>query len=438
MAATMPAGELAEERSLKPHRAHRDHRPGALFLASAIAIGCVGCDTPADTALVTVSDSAGTRIVTYASLEDDAFPAIDFEPGVDTIGAADGAEEYFFRWIVSAELVPAGIVTADLQDYELRYFDGNGRFVSSIGGEGEGPGEFEYLDWMQSLGDSLFFIWDGRINRLTSARLTEAGLSHESSVPGPWSPAISPIGVFSPVRIAVDNARMIPVGDRGSLSQPFQVVASVVNLDEDPSAERLLGLATVVAEPHYVTREGMFAPLLFPTGHDFFFGDGVLWVQDGMNGEFRRVRAEGVLDLVVKLPPERPVTDTDIAEFREVNLRHSAGSEAMMRRALDEVPYPSFVPSVRAMAVDDETGIVWVTGFSTADEPAPWYLFDPLGCPVGRVTVPRGNRLLDIEGGRIAVRDVDEMEIERILIHHLPELPSDRDESTCLNLPGDR
>ncbi len=426
MAASMPVAELAEQRSLKPHRAHRDQRPRAFLLASAIAIGCVGCDTPADTAMITVSDSAGTRIVTYALLEDEAFPVIDFAPGVDTIGAADGAEEYFFRWIVSAELVPAGIVTADLQDYELRYFDGNGRFVSSIGGEGEGPGEFEVLDWMQSLGDSLFFIWDRLINRLTRARLTEAGLSHESSVPGPWSPSISPIGVFSPVRIAVDNARMIPVGNRGSLSKPFQVVASVVNLDEGPSAERLPGLATVVAEPHYVSREGMFAPLLFPTGHDFLFGNGLLWVQDGMNGEFRRVHADGTLELVVRLPPERPVTDRDIAEFREANLRRAAGSEARMRRALDEVPYPSFVPPLRAMAVDDEAGIVWVTGFATTEEPAPWYLFDPLGCPVGRVTVPRGNRLLDIEGGRIAVRDVDEMEIERILIHNLPELPSGR------------
>ena len=402
------------------------HHPRARLLASTIVIAAVGCDTPADPDMITVSDSAGTRIVTYASLDPEAFPLIGFEPAVDTIGALDGPEEYFFRYIVSAELVPAGIVTADHQDYELKYFDGNGRFVSSIGGEGEGPGEFEALDWVQSFGDSLFFIWDGRNNRLTRARLTEAGLSLESSVPGPWSPAISPIGVFSPVRITVDNARMIPVGDLGSLSDPFQVVASVVDRDEDPSAERLLEIATVVAERHYVSREGMFAPLLFPTGHDFFFGDGVVWVQDGMNSEFRRVRAEGALELVVRLPPERPVTDRDINEFREANLQRAAGSEAMMRRALDEVPYPSLVPSLRAMAVDEEAGIVWVTGFTTTEEPAPWYLFDSLGCPIGRVTVPGGNPPLDIAGRRIVVQDRDELDVERFLIHELAELPSDR------------
>ncbi|MDE2677274.1 MAG: hypothetical protein OXI76_05130 [Gemmatimonadota bacterium] len=403
-----------------------NHRARALLLASAIAGAALGCEAPADPDLITVSDSAGTRIVTYASLDDEAFPAIEFEPGVDTIGAVDGPDEYFFRWIVSAELAPDGIVTADHQDYELKHFDRNGRFVSRIGGEGEGPGEFEALDWVQSLGDSLFFVWDGRNNRLTRARLTEAGLSHESSVPGPWSPAISPIGVFAPVRIAVDNARMIPVGDRGSLSDPFQVIASVVNLDEDPSAERLLEIAAVVAEPHFVSRDGMFAPLLFPTGHDFFFGDGVLWVQDGMKSEFRRVRVEGMLELVVRLPPERPVADQDINEFREANLRRAAGSEAMMRRALDEVPYPSVVPSLREMAVDEEAGIVWVTGFTTGEEPAPWYLFDSLGCPIGRVTVPGGNPPLDIAGRRIVVRDRDELDVERILIHRLAELPSDR------------
>ena len=153
----------------------------------------------------------------------------------------------------------------------------------------------------------------------------------------------------------------------------------------------------------------------------------MLWVQDGMDSEFRRVRAEGTLELVVRLPPERPVTDREITEFREANLRGRSGElEAMMRRALDAVPYPTFVPSLRAMAVDEEAGIVWVTGFSAAEEPAPWYLFDSLGCPVGQVTVPDGNPPLDIEGRRIVVRDRDELDVERILIHRLAELPSDR------------
>lgn len=72
-----------------------------------------------------------------------------------------------------------------------------------------------------------------------------------------------------------------------------------------------------------------------------------------------------------------------------------------MRRALDEVPYPSVVPSLRAMAVDEEAGMVWVTGFTTGEQPAPWYLFDPLGCPIGQVTVPGGNPPLD-RGGSAA------------------------------------
>ena len=212
------------------------HRLGAILLTSAIASGILGCEAPPESGVVTVSDSAGTRIVTYTSLEDEAFPVIALEPRVDTIGAAEGAEEYFFRRIVTAELVPRGIVTADLQDRELRYFDGTGRFVSSVGGDGVGPGEFQSLTWMQGYGDSLFLAWDQLANRLTKVRLTEAGLSHDSNVQGPWTQAESPIGVFSPGRIAVDNARMIPVGGLGSLSEPFQVVVSVVNLDVDPSA----------------------------------------------------------------------------------------------------------------------------------------------------------------------------------------------------------
>ena len=42
--------------------------------------------------------------------------------------------------------------------------------------------------------------------------------------------------------------------------------------------------------------------------------------------------------------------------------------------------------------------------------------------------VPNGNPPLDIEGRRIVVRDRDQLDVERILIHRLAELPSDRAE----------
>jgi len=153
----------------------------------------------------------------------------------------------------------------------------------------------------------------------------------------------------------------------------------------------------------------------------------MMWLKDGVTGEFRRVRMDGPLELGVRLPPGRQVTDRDIAAFRERNLRNVSEEQMpVARRRLEEVPSPSFFPPIGSIQPADADGIVRVTAYPSDDGPGPWYLFDSLGCPVGRVNLPGDGSVLDIAGRRIAVRDQDEMDVERVLIHHLAGLPSDR------------
>ncbi|MDE2984777.1 MAG: hypothetical protein OXU69_08725 [Gemmatimonadota bacterium] len=414
-------------RQLAGRHTARSPRPlGAILPALAVTSGFLGCDSPPDAPAVTVSDSAGTRIVTYASLDDEAFPVIDLEARVDTIGTVEGADEYLFRLLFSAELVPPGIVTADLFNSELRLFDRSERFVSGVGGRGEGPGEFQTLTWMRGHGDSLFHAWDQWGNRLNTVRLTEAGLRHESSVQGSWEPGYNPVGVFSPGRVALDNAHTVPIPTSAGL-QRFELVVSVMDLDADPSSKPLRHVAAVESALRYVSEDQRLVPVPFQSIPRYFFADGMMWLKDGVNGEFRRVRMDGSLELVVRLPPGRQVTDRDVAAFRERNLRNVPDEEMpAARRRLDEVPSPSFFPSLGLMEVDDASGLVWLTPYPSGDEPVPWYVFDSLGCPVGRVNLPGDDTVLDIAGRRIAVRNQDEMDVERVLIHHLAESPSDR------------
>ena len=408
------------------HTLRSPRRLRASLLAVAIIGVFLGCDSPPDSATITVSDSTGTRIVTYASLDDEAFPVIDLEPRVDTIGAAAGADEYLFRILFNVELVPQGIVTADLFNSELRLFDRSGRFVSSVGGRGEGPGEFQTLTWMREHGDSLLYAWDQWGNRLNTVRLTEAGLTHESSVQGSWEPGYSPVGVFSPGQVALDNSHMVPIATSAGL-QRFEQVVSVMSLEADPTSKPLQDVAAVESALRYVSEDQRLVPVPFQSVPSYFFADGMMWLKDGVNGQFRRVRMDGALELVVRLPPGRPVTDQDIAAFRERNLRNVPDEEVpAARRRLAQVPSPSFFPPMGSMQLDDASGFVWLTPYPSGDEPVPWYLFDSLGCPVGRVTLPGTGSVLDIAGRRIAVRDQDEMDIERVLIHHLADAPSDR------------
>ena len=73
------------------------------------------------------------------------------------IGTVTGAPEYQFADVVAAVRLSNGdIVVADRGASELRGYDPEGTFQWRAGGAGEGPGEFQSLDFLGSMaGDSL-------------------------------------------------------------------------------------------------------------------------------------------------------------------------------------------------------------------------------------------------------------------------------------------
>ena len=134
---------------------------------------------------------------------------------------------------------------------------------------------------------------------------------------------------------------MVPIATTAGL-QRFELVVSVLSLDADPSSKPLQDVAAVESAPRYVSEDQRLVPVPFQSIPRYFFADGMMWLKDGVNGEFRRVRMDGALELVVRLPPGPPVTDQDIAAFRERNLRNVPDEEVpAARRRLAQVPSPS-------------------------------------------------------------------------------------------------
>ena len=120
------------------------------------------------------TDSAGIPIVTtVAPLWEpgDAW-TVDPEPVVE-IGTVTGAVEYQFSEVVAAVRLGNGdIVVADRGASELRNYDAAGTFQWRTGRFGQGPGEFESLDFLGSTtGDSLVTYDEG----LTRVQLFDAG-----------------------------------------------------------------------------------------------------------------------------------------------------------------------------------------------------------------------------------------------------------------------
>ena len=104
-----------------------------------------------------VTDSAGIRIVENSEPAWSAGAGwrLGTEPTL-TIGAVTGDLNYLFQGISHVLRLEDGtVVVADRGANELRLFDAAGGFIRSLGGPGEGPGEFQLLNEVWTRGDTI-------------------------------------------------------------------------------------------------------------------------------------------------------------------------------------------------------------------------------------------------------------------------------------------
>jgi hypothetical protein len=128
--------------------------------ALSLAFGLASCsDLPPKPEGPEVTDSSGIQIVLSRS------PAWGPEEGwtvsddpLVQIGVREGDPDYQFQRIWEARRLSDGrFITADDMAKELRIFDSSGGHLRTIGGDGEGPGEFRAV-WLVGVyrGDSIY------------------------------------------------------------------------------------------------------------------------------------------------------------------------------------------------------------------------------------------------------------------------------------------
>lgn len=133
-----------------------------LSIATGLAVAIIAAATCSPDqkpeAGITVRDSSGIRIVEN-HISPESLPvyrelgAIELE-----VGVRDGPPEYTLTEVISVRTMDGGgLVVAESRTRELRIFDGAGRHVRTLGGIGEGPGEFSSLSTLSGLsGDTLW------------------------------------------------------------------------------------------------------------------------------------------------------------------------------------------------------------------------------------------------------------------------------------------
>jgi hypothetical protein len=137
--------------------------------------------------------------------------------------------------------------------------------------------------------------------------------------------------------------------------------------------------------------------------------------------ELRRYGLSGRLEMVVRrdvspLPVTRADVDREVASWTDDGRTNAAE----VRRLFAEMPIPRHFPVVNRVVASADGG-VWIQDHPGADEqaPAPWTGFDRGGRVVGRVTLPRGARIAEASGDRLAAVLTDEDGVERVVLYRL-------------------
>jgi len=168
-------------------------------------------------AQATERDSAGVRIVSQP-------PGARVKLGSAVLrldGTESGHDPFFRLDGNSITAHAAGLVVANAAT-ELRFYSPAGELRKMVGGRGGGPGEFQFISWVQRIPGDSIEAYDGRLRRV-SVWTRDGERGRETLVPGAMSPP-------APGALAA-----FPAVPAGALADGVLLFTSSVSLFPNPS-----------------------------------------------------------------------------------------------------------------------------------------------------------------------------------------------------------
>lgn len=365
----------------------KENLPVILGFAAAFSLTCHGCADARDGA------GLGVTYDTIAGVEHvlNAGPGAWNEPGEGwrldeaggvVIGDTDGPDEFVFGTISGVLVDPQGMIhVSDPQAMEIRTFSRGGEFLRRVGREGEGPGEFKYINGL-ALGPGGIGALDGGLGRVTVFDST-------GDVARTFRLQRAYIILSNYAPMAFDSQGRF--FDRGTLSRrPGVDSVGVIRYGGEGTGPDTAFLADIPQDHVLLERNGMpfmSIPRPFAPQPSITFGpQGAAYLTRG--GEYRIdvFSPEGdSLRAVFRTVEAIPVTEAErdsalafIAErFGEEGGNLPPGTELPARKAV-----------VVRLVVDSEENL-WVrTEFGSGPDHFEWSVHDSRGRYLGRVVTP--------------------------------------------------
>lgn len=395
----------------------------------------------------TARDSSGVRIVENAVPESDdhtRWATVQEEVAV-AIGSVDGQPAYQFWRIGSAVQTPEGdIVVADAGSREIRVFDGEGTYRSTLGRQGRGPGEFEGEPVIRLMAPDTIVAWDPQLRRMTWFRVGGALLKDRTLTGTEFGRR--PLSEVWATRWDVVPGRAL-VGQHGGLlpldagDGTFATTMSLLIVDISGDAVRWLrglpGETRVLVGDADVPAD--FTPTVGRLKWAVRVATPSIVVADDSLGRWilSEYDLAGRLRMSVRASiPRRPVTPELVQRWRrfQFSLQDGLGARnwsSKQRRdyatAVNRVPIPDSTQAITAILVDTENRLwvrrwtaIWEDFAKTGGRDV-YDVVDTTGLWLGTVTIDRAfGRLLSISEENLLFQWTDPAgEVPQVRLHRL-------------------
>lgn len=220
------------------------------------------------------------------------------EPAL-SVGEVDGDPRHLFSQITGVSLFPDGaFAVSEFSSRTIRVYDAEGRYVVSMGGPGEGPGEFGDINHLSVLPPDTLLAYDVSTLRLTRYLRDGTLLGTTSIEPaGGWPEVV--LGTYADGGAAV--ASLVPSPRGGTEIVPDRMVIGRYASDGS--------LVAVVDTVTGIRRAGGTAVVPFsPFMHAWLLGDSV-YVTDGTEPVVEVLDAEGRTIQQIRVSIPRPDLD---------------------------------------------------------------------------------------------------------------------------------
>ncbi len=339
------------------------------------------------------------------------------------IGSVDDPD-YVFNPITHMALGPDGLLyTTHAGEGTVRRWTSDGAPAGSLGGRGEGPGEFQYPYGLGFFGDSLW-VWDLVAIRVSHFDLEGRFLGSVSARRNPGGATELPVRPVVPLRDGTFMGMTPPAST--SIARGSQTESPYVRMDADGS-----WLNRIWTQPwrRHDTFATSSASQPFGDAHLSGMGArGLLVVErrawTGEGDPAMRVSEIGFDGdtIFTSVVPYDPVPLA--AERFDSVVRAWAGGSAADEAQIREVMYrPSYLPAVsRLLGAAD--GSIWLQRFDPVElaggeRMIEWLVFDSDGSPLARALTHAGLEVKLITEDMVWGIERDELEVEYIVRHRL-------------------